>query len=424
MAPRKRRESSRPISNGNGLGGCEGDDATSPPAPASTSQAQDDLFLPAQLSHQPASVDLTDLRPQNASPLNPDALSSIAEASVRDLLHQGQSANTKASYATAMRYWSAWFATRYGQPFELPVPIPVVLQFIVDHAERMEGESDGRGSSDRPPRLVHDLPMQIDRLLVETHFKGKLGPLALATLVHRVSVLSKAHQMRRFDNPCAYPGVRQLLRMVRVSYARRQVRPRQQAALTRELLEALLETCDSSPCGVRDRALLLFAWASGGRRRSEVANAIVENLQDHGERGFVYLLAHSKTNQEGVRDDTVQKPLVGRAANAMSAWLQLSGVQSGPIFRRILKNGRILAEPLAPRAVRRIVVERAALAGLAGHYSAHSLRSGFVTEAGRRQMPPADAMKMTGHKNIDVFMNYYRAGDLLNSPTARMLEGE
>lgn len=30
---------------------------------------------------------------------------------------------------------------------------------------------------------------------------------------------------------------------------------------------------------VHDRALLLFAWAPGGRRRSEVSDAVFENLQ-------------------------------------------------------------------------------------------------------------------------------------------------
>jgi hypothetical protein len=37
-------------------------------------------------------------------------------------------------------------------------------------------------------------------------------------------------------------------------------------------------------------------------------------------------------------------------------------------------------------------------------------------------MPAAEAMKITGHKNFEVFMGYYRAGDLLNSETARMLD--
>lgn len=365
---------------------------------------------------------LAALRPLDIPTLAPEALSSLTEASVRELLQQGQSSNTQASYAAAMRYWGAWFAARYGHALEFPVPVPAVLQFIVDHAQRMDVDEEQRNMPGRPARLLHDLPDAIDQLLVATRFKGKPGPLALNTLAHRLSVLSKAHQLRNLDNPCADVGVREVLRTVRVGYARRQVHPRQQAALTRELLEPLLNTCDTSPSGVRDRALVLFAWASGGRRRSEVASATLENLRDHGERGYVYVLTYSKSNQEGRSDDSTQKPVVGRAADAMRSWLQLSGLRSGPIFRRILKSGQILDEPLAPRAVRKIVMVRAKLAGLEGHFSAHSLRSGFVTEAGRRQMPAAEAMKMTGHRNFEVFMGYYRAGDLLNSETARMLE--
>ena len=33
-------------------------------------------------------------------------------------------------------------------------------------------------------------------------------------------------------------------------------------------------------------------------------------------------------------------------------------------------------------------------------YSAHSLRSGFITEAGRQQVPLGDAMAMTGHASV------------------------
>lgn len=55
--------------------------------------------------------------------LDPEQLSETTEASVDELLHQGQSANTLASYATAMRYWAGWYAARYGTRLVLPVPV-------------------------------------------------------------------------------------------------------------------------------------------------------------------------------------------------------------------------------------------------------------------------------------------------------------
>lgn len=55
-------------------------------------------------------------------------------------------------------------------------------------------------------------------------------------------------------------------------------------------------------------------------------------------------------------------------------------ITHGPIFRRIL-NDRIV-EPLKDGAIREIIRRRARLADRPlGKLSAHSLRSGFVTEA-------------------------------------------
>ena len=73
------------------------------------------------------------------------------------------------------------------------------------------------------------------------------------------------------------------------------------------------------------------------------------------------------------------------------------------LFRRI-RRGDVLGEPLAAAAVRDIVRQRCELAGLDESYSAHSLRSGFITEAGRQQVPLGDAMAMTGHASVATAM--------------------
>jgi integrase len=135
-------------------------------------------------------------------------------------------------------------------------------------------------------------------------------------------------------------------------------------------------------------------------------------------------LGHSKTNQAGEVRPEDDKPIAGMAAQALARWLELSGITEGPIFRRILKGGRILEDGLDPTAVRKIVQQRCLQAGLSGDFSAHSLRSGFVTEAGRRRMDTADAMAMTGHRNYETSMGYYRAEDPLNREASRMLDDD
>lgn len=342
--------------------------------------------------------------------LQPEQLTELTLKAVHELLREGEAPNTQASYRSALRYWAAWYGLRYGRQIALPLPPACVLQFIVDHAQR-SGEQG----------LVSELPAEIDQALVLAGYKGKTGVLALNTLVHRVAVLSQAHQARELKNPCQDPQVRELLSRTRKAYARRGALPRKKAALTRDPLEALLATCDDSLRGRRDRALLLFAWASGGRRRSEVARADMAQLQRLGCGDYVYNLAFSKTNQAGLERPENHKPVVGRAAQALEAWLRASGITVGSIFRRIRKGGH-LGEALSPAAVRDIVQKRCALAGVEGEFSAHSLRSGFVTEAGRQNVPLGETMALTGHQSVATVLGYFRNQSGLSLSSARLLE--
>lgn len=335
--------------------------------------------------------------PRHHPALLPEQLDALTQKAVLELMREGESPNTQLSYRSALRYWAAWYGLRYGRLITLPLPVPCVLQFIVDHAQR-SGEQG----------LTSELPNEIDLALVAAGYKGKTGALALATLVHRIAVLSKAHQARELKNPCQDPLVRELISRTRKAYARRGALPRKKAALTREPLEALLATCDHSLRGRRDRALLLFAWSSGGRRRSEVAHADMAQLRRYGPAEFVYTLTHSKSNQAGTDQPENHKPIVGVAADALEAWLQASGITAGPIFRRIRRGGH-LGACLTPAAVRDIVQARCVQAGIEGDFSAHSLRSGFVTEAGRQNLPLGETMALTGHHSVATVLGYFRA---------------
>ena len=352
----------------------------------------------------PASAAIADL-----PALDPDRLGPMAADAEAALLRQGESENTLRSYRSALRYWAAWFALRYRQPIALPVAEAVVLQFIVDHAQRLD--VDGR--------LVSELSPTIDQALVAGGFKSKLGAPALNTLVHRISVLSRVHQVEGVANPCEQARVRELLSKTRRGYVKRGALPRKKPALTREPLDALLETCDASLVGLRDRALLLFAFSSGGRRRSEVALASMENTRRVGD-AFAFTLTHSKTNQGGVDRAENDKPIVGRAARALTGWLAAAKINAGPIFRRVRRGG-VVGEPLSPAAVRDIVKKRCLLAGIQEGFSAHSLRSGFVTEAGRQQVPLGETMAMTGHRSTASLVGYFRE-QLATSKAARLLD--
>lgn len=357
----------------------------------------------------------TPLLPANQASDSLTALSAATLQALQELLRQGEAENTLRSYASAMRYWAGWMQLRLGQTIALPLSVEVVLQFIADHALRQTSSG-----------LRTELPADVDAALVRTGCKGKLGAPAHATLVHRLAVLSKAHQSRNLPNPCQDLRVREVLSRARKAYVRQGGRVQKKAALTKDLLQQLLATCDDSLVGLRDRALLLFAWSSGGRRRSEVAQADMRFLRRLGPGRFVYELLHSKTNQSGRSTPDNHKPVLGPAGAALEAWLTASAITEGPIFRRIRKGGLLDASgaPLSAEAVRLIVQERCRLAGLEGDFSAHSLRSGFVTEAGRRNISLAQTMALTGHQSVPTVLGYFRAEAAIHNPAAHLLDDD
>jgi len=73
--------------------------------------------------------------------------------------------------------------------------------------------------------------------------------------------------------------------------------------------------------------------------------------------------------------------------------------------------------------VRVIVKQRALLAGITGDFSAHSLRSGFMTEAGRQNVPLAEAMALTGHRSIQTALRYFQTGAVQQTRAATLLTG-
>lgn len=342
--------------------------------------------------------------------LRPEDLAASAAEAVREILAEAASANTTRSYASALRYWAAWYQGRYGTSITVPVPEAAVVQFIVDHVARRSKAG-----------LKWELPPQLDALLVVTKIKQKPGPLKLSTVVHRIAVLSQAHQLKKLPNPCEQPAVRHLLARARRAAVKRGERPTKKTAITKPELEAMIATCDGSLEGLRDRALLYFAFASGGRRRSEVAAAGLSDLHALPEGGYVYRLEHSKTQQAGVTaSSTPDKPVLGIAAEALTAWLGASRLTEGAMFRRVWKTR--VGPPLSPAAVGAIVQRRAALAGLEGDFGGHSLRSGFVTEGGRQGIALPALMAMTEHRSVASVVGYFQTGSASKNPAAHLLD--
>lgn len=347
--------------------------------------------------------------PTRAPTLDPAVLDAAAAYAAEEFVVEGTPPNTARSYASALRYWAAWYGLRYGKSFgDQPVSVAVASQFVLDHLERKS--KDG---------LRIELPSDVDTRLVELRAKAKLGALTHATVSHRLAVLAKWHRLEGWDSPTDDHRLKTLMAKARRAQARRGISVHKKTALVAEPLQALLATCTDGLRGIRDRALLLVAWSGGGRRRSEVIGLQVEDLRRIDGSTWVYALGATKTDVTGIRRE---KPLRGEAVVALEAWLDAAKLAEGPLFRRLHRNERIGERAMTADHVARMVKRRARLAGIEGDWAGHSLRSGFVTEAGRQGVPLGEVMAMTEHRSVGTVMGYFQAGSLLSSSSTNLLK--
>jgi site-specific recombinase XerD len=160
--------------------------------------------------------------------------------------------------------------------------------------------------------------------------------------------------------------------------------------------------------GLRDRALLLLGFA-GALRRSEVVALNVEDLKETSE-GLHVNIRRSKTDQEGAGDSvSIPHGYRLKPVQAVKDWLQAANIDSGPIFRPVLKGNRLIAQRLTAQTVALIVKERAEAAGLDPRlFAGHSLRAGFVTSALTAGADILRVMDQTRHREMRTLKAYDR----------------
>jgi integrase len=101
------------------------------------------------------------------------------------------------------------------------------------------------------------------------------------------------------------------------------------------------------------------------------------------------------------RDEDARVLLIGRPVEALREWLSRAAIDKGPVFRAIDQWGGLGDKAMTPQAVNWIVKRRAAAAGLDPKlYSAHGLRSGYLSEAARAGISLPEAMQQSRHRSI------------------------
>ena len=319
---------------------------------------------------------------------------------VKSIFTDGTAANTIQAYKSDMNYITNW-AFYSGLNSDMPLDKDIVVQFIVEHVE--------------------GLPDEIDQKLVEEGVKSDLGPHSISTIQRRVAAISTYHKLYGFENPCEHSDVKTILKKAKRAQVRRGWKPNKKMATTAEIIEDMIKTCsDEVLIDLRDKAMIMFAFASGGRRRSEVVMASFDDLTKVP-GGYIYTLPYSKTDQYG--NEQLKVPIMGKAAIALKEWLDCIEKEVGYVFRAFTPSGKITNSGLTDKTFNRIIKKRIKLAGYDDKvYSAHSIRSGFMTEGGRKNINILQLMELSGHKSVQIAKGYYRGGNILNNPASNLLD--
>jgi integrase len=231
-----------------------------------------------------------------------------------------------------------------------------------------------------------------------------------ATLARRAAAVRHVHLIGRHPSPTDSVEVKQTLRGVRRNPAKPQ--PVIRNALTADLIRRMLDSCGTDLKSIRDRALLALGFAAA-LRRSELVALRVEDVT-FVDDGLRLTIRRSKTDQEAQGHEiAVPHGTRIRPVRALRAWLEAAGITAGPLFVQVRRGGHATAEAIDAHQVGRIVKQRCQAAGISpDSFSAHSLRSGFLTSGAMAGATVFKLKEVSRHKSIETLSGYVRSADL------------
>lgn len=230
-----------------------------------------------------------------------------------------------------------------------------------------------------------------------------------STIGRKAAAIAYHHRLAGYEVPTSSEGVKAVLRGIRRTIGTARVG---KAPATADVLMQMLALCQDTLIGRRDRALLAFGFA-GAFRRSELCALEVADLQEVPD-GLRVRIRRSKTDQEGQGQEiAIPRGYRLRPVEAVQTWLAAAEISSGPVFRPVLKGGRMQQAALTPHSVALIVKRYARRVGLdpAG-FAGHSLRAGFLTSAAEAGASVFKLSEVSRHKSLDTLRGYVRRVDL------------
>jgi site-specific recombinase XerD len=225
---------------------------------------------------------------------------SLAEAELDAALsfaEQEKSAATRCAYRSDWRIFTAWCALRGLEP--LPAAPGTVARFL--------------------------------------SWQATAGVKA-STISQRCAAIGYAHKLAGHrEPPSNAETVKAVMRGIRRTIGTAST---QRAPATADIIGEMLKHCPDTLAGKRDRALLALGFA-GAFRRCELVALQVDDLAEVPD-GLRVTIRRSKTDQEGQGHEiAIPRGYRLRPVEAVQAWLAAAEINSGPVFRAVLRGGRV-----------------------------------------------------------------------------------
>ena len=151
---------------------------------------------------------------------------------------------------------------------------------------------------------------------------------------------------------------------------------------------------------------------AGAFRRSELLALEVADLLEVPD-GLRVTIRHSKTDPEG-EGQAIALPRGTRLrpVETLQTRLAAAAITEGPVFRPMLKGGRVQPSPLGDEVLVREIKRRAAAAGLdPAAFAGHSLSCRLPDRRRRGRRRCAE----DGHRSMDTLRGYVRRANLFRA---------
>jgi len=244
---------------------------------------------------------------------------------------------------------------------------------------------------------------------IGTTFSG-WRPLSKASIERRLAAIVFVHRAAGLEPPTTQVGAVILSKMMRgIRNAKRAAQPGNKRPADADVLRDIVRgITGDSMLDLRDRALLTIGMM-GAFRRSELVRIRAEDIIPHP-RGLTVSIPFSKGDQTGAGQAVAI--LEGRRIEPvrhLNRWIEAAGIVEGPVFRRLTPHGRVTDKAISEQSVALVIKKRAAAVGYdPALFAGHSLRAGFLTEAGRTGATLFKMKEHSRHKSIEMLSTYVR----------------